>query len=222
MGSLHAKEHVSLGQICRFCFLIFDFPPPNARSMRVEFEAPLVKVTNHFRPMQRLVALLFILLRLFCTPASLAALPEIINVSAYDPTEKQRAGVPYSERDVSALRANGASALIARAGKGGNLDEKCATFLASADRIGMKPSPTPPSNRTVSSVKDKAVIALISIYVEAGLPLLAAFEAAMLVPARIFWAKIPRLIWSNSFRMRNRSHHKRRPVSFSTRGKTTR
>jgi hypothetical protein len=43
----------------------------------------------------------------------------------------------------------------------------------------MKPSPTPPSNRTVSSVKDKAVIALISIYVEAGLPLLAAFEAAM-------------------------------------------
>jgi len=107
--------------------------------MRVEFEAPLVKVTNHFRPMQRLVALLFILLRLFCTPASLAALPEIINVSAYDPTEKQRAGVSYSERDVSALRANGASALIARAGKGGNLDEKCATFLASADRIGMLP-----------------------------------------------------------------------------------
>jgi hypothetical protein len=58
-------------------------------------------------------------------------MPQIINVSAYDPTEKQRAGVGYSERDVSSLRANGASGLIARAGKGGNLDEKCATFLAS-------------------------------------------------------------------------------------------
>ena len=66
-------------------------------------------------------------------------MPQIINVSAYDPKEKQRAGVSYSERDVSALRANGASGLIARAGKGGNLDEKCASFLASADRAGMLP-----------------------------------------------------------------------------------
>ena len=66
-------------------------------------------------------------------------MPQIINVSAYDPKEKQRAGVSYSERDVSALRANGASGLIARAGKGGNLDEKCANFLASADRAGMLP-----------------------------------------------------------------------------------
>lgn len=66
-------------------------------------------------------------------------MPQIINVSAYDPKERQRAGSGYSERDVSALRANGASGLIARAGKGGNLDEKCATFLASADREGMLP-----------------------------------------------------------------------------------
>jgi len=68
-----------------------------------------------------------------------AAMPEIINVSAYDPKEKQRSGSSYSENDVSALRASGASGLIARAGKGGNLDEKCATFLASADRAGLLP-----------------------------------------------------------------------------------
>jgi hypothetical protein len=66
-------------------------------------------------------------------------MPQIINVSAYDPKEKQRSGVSYSEHNVSALRANGASGLIARAGKGGKLDEKCATFLASADRVGMLP-----------------------------------------------------------------------------------
>ena len=66
-------------------------------------------------------------------------MPQIINVSAYDPKEKQRGGVGYSENDVSALRANGASALIARAGKGGNLDTKCANFLAAADRSGLLP-----------------------------------------------------------------------------------
>jgi GH25 family lysozyme M1 (1,4-beta-N-acetylmuramidase) len=73
------------------------------------------------------------------TATAVAARPHIINVSAYDPTEKQRAGVGFSERDVSALKANGASGLIARAGKGGNLDEKCASFLAAADRVGMLP-----------------------------------------------------------------------------------
>ena len=72
-------------------------------------------------------------------PASHAAMPEIINVSAYDPKERQRSGTSYSEHDVSALRESGASGLIARAGKGGNLDEKCATFLASADRAGLLP-----------------------------------------------------------------------------------
>ena len=68
-----------------------------------------------------------------------SGMPQIINVSAYDPKERQRSGRSYSVHDVSALRANGASGLIARAGKGGNLDEKCATFLASADRAGMLP-----------------------------------------------------------------------------------
>ena len=66
-------------------------------------------------------------------------LPQIINVSAYDPKERQREGRGYSENDVSALQANGAVALIARAGKGGNLDTKCASFLAAADRVGLLP-----------------------------------------------------------------------------------
>jgi GH25 family lysozyme M1 (1,4-beta-N-acetylmuramidase) len=65
--------------------------------------------------------------------------PQIINVSAYDPKEKQRTGRGYSQHDVSALRANGAKGLIARAGKGGNLDAKCADFLAAADREGLLP-----------------------------------------------------------------------------------
>lgn len=64
-------------------------------------------------------------------------LQHIINVSAYDPKERLRSGRGYSENDVSALRANGARALIARAGKGGNLDTKCAAFIASTDRAGM-------------------------------------------------------------------------------------
>jgi GH25 family lysozyme M1 (1,4-beta-N-acetylmuramidase) len=81
----------------------------------------------------------FALALLSGTTASHGALPQIINVSAYDPKERQRSGASYSEHNVSTLRASGASALIARAGKGGNLDEKCATFLNSADRAGMLP-----------------------------------------------------------------------------------
>jgi GH25 family lysozyme M1 (1,4-beta-N-acetylmuramidase) len=64
---------------------------------------------------------------------------QIINVSAYDPKERQRNGRGYSTSDVSALRANGAVGLIARAGKGGNLDTKCSRFVASADQAGMLP-----------------------------------------------------------------------------------
>jgi GH25 family lysozyme M1 (1,4-beta-N-acetylmuramidase) len=71
--------------------------------------------------------------------ASAESLPQIINVSAYDPKERQRSGKSYSENDVSALRSNGASALIARAGKGGVLDTKCANFLAAADRENLLP-----------------------------------------------------------------------------------
>ena len=44
------------------------------------------------------------------------ALPQIINVSSYDPKERQRQGRGYSENDVTALRDNGAAGLIARAG----------------------------------------------------------------------------------------------------------
>lgn len=86
----------------------------------------------------RPVRLCALLLLAFCLRAS-GVMPQIINVSAYDPKEKQRSGISYSEHDVSALRESGASGLIARAGKGGNLDEKCGTFLASADRAGMLP-----------------------------------------------------------------------------------
>ena len=72
-------------------------------------------------------------------PRGHGAMPQIINVSAYDPKEKQRSGVSYSEHNVTALRESGASGLIARAGKGGNLDEKCGNFVVSADRAGMLP-----------------------------------------------------------------------------------
>lgn len=72
-------------------------------------------------------------------PALRGSMPQIINVSAYDPKERQRSGRSFSEHDVSAFRDNGASGLIARAGKGGNLDTKCANFLASADRAGLMP-----------------------------------------------------------------------------------
>jgi GH25 family lysozyme M1 (1,4-beta-N-acetylmuramidase) len=64
---------------------------------------------------------------------------QIVNVSAYDPKERQRSGRSYSTSDVSALRANGALGLIARVGKGGQLDGKCASFLTAADRAGMLP-----------------------------------------------------------------------------------
>ncbi len=63
--------------------------------------------------------------------------PKIINVSAYDPKEKQRAGRPYSPLDQSALKANGSHGLIARCAKGAELDHKCADFLAGADRQGL-------------------------------------------------------------------------------------
>ena len=39
---------------------------------------------------------------------SFGGMTQIINVSAYDPKERQRGGVSYSQHDVSALRNNGA------------------------------------------------------------------------------------------------------------------
>lgn len=67
----------------------------------------------------------------------LADAPKIVNVSSYDPKEKQRSGESFSSHDVSALRRNGFLGLIARCGKGRALDEKCADFLNAANREGM-------------------------------------------------------------------------------------
>jgi GH25 family lysozyme M1 (1,4-beta-N-acetylmuramidase) len=63
--------------------------------------------------------------------------PKVVNVSSYDPKEKQRPGDSFSSADVSALRRNGAHGLIARTGKGTELDDKCGDFLSAASREGM-------------------------------------------------------------------------------------
>jgi len=68
---------------------------------------------------------------------SVSGSPAVINVSGWDPKEVQRPGSRYSERDLSALRRNGARALIARSAKGPLLDDKFASFLKSADREGL-------------------------------------------------------------------------------------
>ncbi|GAA5495354.1 hypothetical protein Rhal01_01529 [Rubritalea halochordaticola] len=63
--------------------------------------------------------------------------PKVINVSHYDPKEKQRSGRSYTPLNQAALRANGAHGLIARCAKGPTLDTKCADFLVGAERQGM-------------------------------------------------------------------------------------
>ena len=68
----------------------------------------------------------------------LSGAPKVVNVSSYDPKERQRSGESFSSSDVSALQRNGAHGLIARCGKGGVVDDKCADFLVSANRQGMK------------------------------------------------------------------------------------
>jgi len=68
-------------------------------------------------------------------PLSIA--PHIINVSEYDPKERQRSGSYYTPNDLTALRRNGALGLIARCGKGKHYDKKCASFLAAAERQRM-------------------------------------------------------------------------------------
>jgi hypothetical protein len=70
-------------------------------------------------------------------PHSLTGAPQIINVSHYDPKERQRSGASYTESDVSALKSSGALGLIARCGKGKTTDTKCASFLRATDREGM-------------------------------------------------------------------------------------
>lgn len=68
---------------------------------------------------------------------SVAGSPAVLNVSGWDPKERQRAGSGYSEHDLSALSRNGARGLIARSAKGLLLDAKFPAFLKSADRQGM-------------------------------------------------------------------------------------
>jgi GH25 family lysozyme M1 (1,4-beta-N-acetylmuramidase) len=68
---------------------------------------------------------------------SVAGSPAVLNVSGWDPKERQRGGAGYSEHDVSALKRNGALGLIARSAKGPLLDEKFGSFLKSTDRQGM-------------------------------------------------------------------------------------
>lgn len=92
-----------------------------------------------FRLLIGLSALALLLSHCGTTVTPTAGRTEIVNVSAYDPKEKQRSGRGYNEHDVKALRDNGAVALIARIGKGGQIDEKCANFLRSADQAGMMP-----------------------------------------------------------------------------------
>jgi GH25 family lysozyme M1 (1,4-beta-N-acetylmuramidase) len=63
--------------------------------------------------------------------------PAVLNVSGWDPKERQRGGESYSEHDVSTLKRNGALGLIARSAKGPLLDGKFGDFLKSTDRQGM-------------------------------------------------------------------------------------
>ena len=68
---------------------------------------------------------------------SVSGSPAVLNVSGWDPKERQRSGAGYSEHDVSALKRNGALGLIARSAKGPLLDGKFGDFLHSAERQGM-------------------------------------------------------------------------------------
>jgi len=68
---------------------------------------------------------------------SVSGSPAVLNVSGWDPKERQRGGESYSQHDVSALRRNGGLGLIARSAKGPLLDDKFGDFLRSADRQGL-------------------------------------------------------------------------------------
>lgn len=63
--------------------------------------------------------------------------PAVLNVSGWDPKERQRGGESYSQHDVSALKRHGARGLIARSAKGPLLDDKFGDFLAASDRQGL-------------------------------------------------------------------------------------
>lgn len=68
---------------------------------------------------------------------SVSSSPAVLNVSGWDPKEVQRGGDRYSQHDVSAMRRNGAQALIARSAKGPLLDDKFSDFMSSANREGL-------------------------------------------------------------------------------------
>ncbi|MGE9269051.1 MAG: GH25 family lysozyme [Verrucomicrobiales bacterium] len=68
---------------------------------------------------------------------SVSQSPAVLNVSGWDPKEVQRRGDRYHARDLTALRKNGAVALIARSAKGPVHDPKFADFIQSAHRQGM-------------------------------------------------------------------------------------
>jgi len=63
--------------------------------------------------------------------------PQIINVSSYDPKERQRKGASYTKDNLRALKKAGAHGLIARTSKGAKIDDKASDFLAAANREGM-------------------------------------------------------------------------------------
>ncbi|WP_193214550.1 GH25 family lysozyme [Luteolibacter marinus] len=68
---------------------------------------------------------------------SVSSSPAVLNVSGWDPKERQVSGERYSQHDVSALKRNGARGLIARSAKGPLLDDKFGDFLISTDRQGL-------------------------------------------------------------------------------------
>lgn len=63
--------------------------------------------------------------------------PQVINVSQYDPKERQRSGTSFTPLNQHTLKANGAHALIARTGKGTHIDTKCAHFLVGAENADL-------------------------------------------------------------------------------------
>lgn len=67
---------------------------------------------------------------------SYAEAPKFLNVSSWDPKERQRTGQSYSPLNQTSLRQNGSRALIARCAKGPEIDQKCGDFLVGAERSG--------------------------------------------------------------------------------------
>jgi GH25 family lysozyme M1 (1,4-beta-N-acetylmuramidase) len=68
---------------------------------------------------------------------SVSGSPAVLNVSGWDPKERQRGGDSYTEHNLAALKRNGALGLIARSAKGPQIDGKLGDFLHSADNQGL-------------------------------------------------------------------------------------